>query len=90
MSFSEYDVDSWAEAVTNLHASIAHDPGDARRAYDAVANLWSGYGYQDAPAEVIGMLVSAIEIGYMVALEDVRDGDLDEEIRMWRPDLANQ
>jgi hypothetical protein len=67
-----------------------HDPGDERRAYDAVANLWSGYGYQDAPTEVIKMLVNAIEIGYMPALNDVRDGDLDDEIRMWRPDLAEQ
>jgi hypothetical protein len=36
------------------------------------------------------MLVNAIEIGYMAALNDVRDGDLDDEIRMWRPDLAEQ
>jgi len=89
MSFSEYDVDQWAEAIANLHASTGHDPGDERRAY-AVANLWSGYGYQDAPTEVIRMLVNAIEIGYMAALNDVRDGDLDDEIRMWRPDLAEQ
>jgi hypothetical protein len=90
MSISEYEVNDWAEAIASLHASTAHDPGDARRAYDAVANLWSGYGYQDAPTEVLRMLVNAIEIGYMAALNDVRDGDLDDEIRMWRPDLAEQ
>ncbi|GGM23535.1 hypothetical protein ACFFX1_10485 [Dactylosporangium sucinum] len=90
MSFSEYDVNQWAEAIANLHASTTHDSGDARQAYDAVANLWSGYGYQDAPTEVLRMLVNAIEIGYMAALNDVRSGDLDDEIRMWRPDLAEQ
>ena len=90
MSVSEYDVDGWIEAIANLPASTAHDPGDARTAYEAVANLWSGYGYQDAPIEVLRMLVNAIEIGYMAALNDIRDGDLDNEIRMWRPELAEQ
>jgi hypothetical protein len=55
-----------------------------------VANLWSEYGYQDAPIEVLRMLVNAIEIGYMAALNDIRDGDLDDEIRMWRPELTEQ
>jgi hypothetical protein len=59
-----------------------------RTAYEAVADLWSEYGYQDAPTEVIRMLVNAIEIGYMAALNDIRDGDLDDEIRQWRPGLA--
>ncbi|MEU7802571.1 hypothetical protein AB0B10_25255 [Micromonospora arborensis] len=55
-----------------------------------MANLWSGYGYQDAPTEVLRMLVNANEIGYMAALNDVRDGDLDNEILMWWPELAKQ
>lgn len=84
MSISKYDVNDWAEAIANLHASTAHDPGDMRTAYDAVAMLWSGYGYQDAPTEVIKMLVNAIEIGYMVALNDIRRGRLDNEIGRWR------
>ena len=36
------------------------------------------------------MLVNAIEAGYMAALNDVRDGDLDDEIRMWRRDVAEE
>lgn len=36
------------------------------------------------------MLVNAIEVGYMDALNDVCDGDLDDEICMWRPELAEQ
>ena len=80
----------WARAIANLHASTAHNEGDERLAYRAVANLWSGGGHQDAPTEVLRMLLSAIEVGYMSALNDVRAGGLDEEIRMWRPELAEQ
>lgn len=36
------------------------------------------------------MLVNDSEVGYMAALDDVRNGDLDGEIEMWRPDLAEQ
>lgn len=80
----------WSEAVANLHANTAHDPGDERRAYEAMANVWSEYGYQDAPIEVLRMLVNATEVGYMAALNDLRRGDLDDEIMMWRPDLAEK
>jgi hypothetical protein len=89
MSYSEYDVTSWSEAVSNLHAGTAHDPGDARTAYEAMANVWSAYGFQDAPIEVLRMLVTASEIGYLAALNDLRDGDLDDRIRDQRPDLAD-
>jgi hypothetical protein len=34
------------------------------------------------------MLVHAIEIGYATAVQDLRDGSFDEDIRQWRPDLA--
>jgi hypothetical protein len=90
MSYSEYDVSQWREAVANLRATTAHDPGDERRAYEALANVWSAYGFQDAPIEVLRMLVDASEIGYLAALNDLRDGDLDSEIEAWRPDLASQ
>lgn len=90
MSYSEYDVSQWREAVANLRANTAHDPGDERRAYEALANVWSAYGFQDAPTEVLRMLVDASEIGYLAALNDLRDGDLDSEIGTWRPDLAGQ
>lgn len=33
---------------------------------------------------------TAAEIGYLVALNDLRVGDLDDEITAWRPDLAEQ
>ncbi|MFV2101873.1 hypothetical protein [Micromonospora sp. LOL_024] len=90
MSYSERDVIGWSEAVTNLHGNTAQGAGDVRRAYEAMANVWSAYGYQDAPTEVLRMLIDATEVGYMVALNDIRNGDLDDEITMWRPDLAEQ
>ncbi|MEV4123170.1 hypothetical protein [Micromonospora sp. NPDC049645] len=40
------------------------------------------------PTEVIKMLVNACAIGYMVALNELCDGDLDAQIQMWRPELA--
>jgi hypothetical protein len=30
----------------------------------------------------------AIQIGYMAALKDVQNGNLDDDILEWRPDLA--
>ncbi|MEU9507839.1 hypothetical protein AB0D32_16365 [Micromonospora sp. NPDC048170] len=90
MSYSERDVTGWSEAVANLHGSTAQDEGDVRRAYEAMANVWSAYGYQDAPTEVLRMLIDATEVGYMAALNDIRSGDLDDEITMWRPGLAEQ
>jgi hypothetical protein len=82
----EEEIDDWAQAIARLHEITAGDPGDARVA-GAVASQWSGFGYQNAPLRVL--LVQAIEVGYMTALKDVRDGDLDDEIRMWRPGLSD-
>ncbi len=62
--------------------------GDERAAEEATANLLSGFGYQDAPMHVLQMFSHAIEIGYATALRHVRDGHFDDDIRQWRPDLA--
>ena len=90
MSYSRVDVDGWADAVATLHAANARDAGDERAASEAMANLWSAFGYQGAPTDVLRMLVAATEVGYMTALRDVRDGDFDAEILEWRPDLGDQ
>jgi hypothetical protein len=82
MSFSGDDVAEWSVAMANLrHNTTAADC--ERRAGQAVANLWSAYGYQ-APPEVDQMLLSAIEAGYQAALSDVRAGEWDAEIVVWR------
>lgn len=46
--------------------------------------MWSAYGFQDAPIEVPRMLVNASEVGYMAALNVIRDGDLDSHSRISR------
>lgn len=85
----EEQVNDWVEAIARLYASEVADV-DARTANEAAANLWSGFGYQDAPPEVLRMFSEAIAVGYAAALRDVRDGRLDEEIRGWRPELAER
>ncbi|MGL5824522.1 MAG: hypothetical protein ACRCYU_06765 [Nocardioides sp.] len=91
-SYSEADLDGWAEAIDNLHAATADEPSDSTIAYEAMANRWSefGYGDQHAPTEVVRMLIAATEAGYMAALSDIRGGNLDDEIQEWRPDLAEE
>ncbi|GGK41767.1 hypothetical protein GCM10010124_38220 [Pilimelia terevasa] len=84
----EEAIDNWISAVANLHDYATRDPADARAADEAVAMLWSGYGYQDAPMQVLRMFCQAIEAGYATALRDVREGRYDAEIQTWRPDLG--
>jgi hypothetical protein len=68
-------VDEWVELIARLHNTVATDPGDEREAAQA-ANLWSGFGYLDAQTDVLRMFVQTIEVGYMTALSDVRDGNV--------------
>jgi hypothetical protein len=93
MSFSERDLDSWTELVTSMHAITAHELADEQLAYEAMANIWSGSGYQsydNLPDAALRMLITATEIGYAAALNDIRSGDLDADILQWRPDIAGQ
>lgn len=84
---SEDDIRSWVDAVTTLHNKAVHDQ-DARAAAEAAANLWSGFGFLDAPTAILDMLVQAIEAGYATALHDLRDGRLDDASRAWRSNLT--
>jgi hypothetical protein len=86
----EEEVDSWIDAISRLYGGGRWDPGDWQRASHAVAMLWSEFGFLDAPIEILHMFKNAIEVGYMTALQDVRNGDFDDEIRMWRPDLSGE
>lgn len=82
------EVDAWVDAITRLYYGGAWDPGDADAAEHAVANLWSEFGFLDAPMAVLQMFTHAIEVGYMSALRDVREGSYDAELVTWRPDLS--
>jgi hypothetical protein len=85
---SEEEVDDWVDAIARLHGITVEGSGDGRAAEEAAANLLSELGYQDAPMHILQMFSQAIEIGYATALRHVRDGRFDDDIRQWRPDLA--
>jgi hypothetical protein len=82
------DVDEWARHIAAMNDTAIRDPEDDAAAGRAVAMMWSGYGWQSAPFDVQRLLVQAVETGYCMALGDVRDGQLDDDIRMWRPGIA--
>lgn len=87
---SQRDLDNLVEAVSMLHSNAVHSE-DASTVAEAAANELSGWGYRDAPFEVLCMIVEAFQAGYAVALRDLRDGDLDDEIRVHRlDDLADE
>jgi hypothetical protein len=88
-TFSAYEVQQWASAIDSLWNDATSDPTYGRPADAAIANEWSAYGFQDAPPEMITMMIRALEAGYAYALRDVQAGDYDGEIQMWRPDLAD-
>jgi hypothetical protein len=83
------EVEDWAVHIAALNHNVIRDPQDDTAAGRAVAMLWSGYGWQSAPFAVQQLLVQAIETGYCLALGDVRDGNFDAEIKMWRPEIAD-
>ena len=85
------EIDGWFDAVDGIWGSAEDEPGDMRLAGEAMANVWSGSGYQPSPTEAWHMLERATEIGYLIALRDLREGDLDDIIRSSRlDDLAEE
>jgi hypothetical protein len=83
------EVEDWAAHISAMNHNVTRDPQDDSAAGHAVAMLWSGYGWQGAPFAVQQLLVRAIETGYCLALSDVRDGNFDAEIKMWRPGVTD-
>ncbi|NGO76762.1 hypothetical protein G6045_13960 [Streptomyces sp. YC504] len=82
-------LDGLIRAVADLHIATV-DGKDERAASNAAANLISGSGYLYAPTEVLEAFSRAVEIGYAAALRAVRQGEHDEDIREWRPDLFEE
>lgn len=81
---SPADVDTWIEAVSTLYADHVTDE-DMRAADHAAGLASSGLGFMDAPMQVLTMLSQATAVGYALALKDLREGDLDDEIESSRP-----
>jgi hypothetical protein len=55
----------------------------------AIATGRSVVAQAPATAEMIDLVEQAIQIGYAAALKDVENGDFDDDILQWRPDLAD-
>ena len=65
------------------------DRGHERHADHAAGMLLSGSALQAvAPGEILDIVNRAIQVGYMAALKDVQNGNLDDDILHWRPDLT--
>ncbi|WP_161849113.1 hypothetical protein [Frankia sp. ACN1ag] len=53
------------------------DSPDERDASEAAANVLSEYGTPGMNTDVVTAIERAIEVGYVLALRDVRDGNVE-------------
>ncbi|MCD0451757.1 hypothetical protein LO762_21540 [Actinocorallia sp. API 0066] len=85
-------LDDCVELMATMWTSEVAGHTHERQARHAAAMLLSGSGITgtDATAEMIELLDEAIQVGYIAALKEVENGDLDDDIRSWRPDLADE
>jgi len=86
--FSAYEVDSWCEAIDQLHDYAMRHAYSRREVEYAVGWELSRWGYLGAPHPVLQMMSRAVESGYAFALRDIREGSYDREIVQWRPALG--
>ncbi|HZD99049.1 MAG TPA: hypothetical protein VE132_12925 [Micromonosporaceae bacterium] len=86
--FSAYEVDSWCEAIDQLHDYAMRHAYSRRDVEYAVGRELSRWGYLAAPIPVLQMMSRAVESGYAFALRDIQEGSYDREIAQWRPALG--
>jgi hypothetical protein len=86
--FSAYEVDSWCEAIDQLHDYAMRHAYSRREVEYAVGRELSRWGFLGAPHPVLQMMSRAVESGYAFALRDIREGSYDREIVQWRPALG--
>ncbi len=86
--FSAYEVDSWCEAIDQLHDYAMRHAYSRREVEYAVGRELSRWGFLGAPNPVLQMMSRAVESGYAFALRDIREGSYDREIVQWRPALG--
>ena len=88
---SQKDVDDWVKVVGHMRHNAFHfDRADEVAAQSSLADvdLLDGCGCLIAPPPVQELFTQLMEIGYMMALRDVRDGGFDVELASWRPDIC--
>lgn len=81
---SEQDILNWRRGVDSMHSYVGGDTFDLQSARDQVQMLWSGNGFRETQDDVQQLFVQLVEIGYMAALRDVREGRYDDQVRSWR------
>ena len=98
--FSAYEVDSWCEAIDQLHDYAMRHAYSRREVEYAVGRELSRWGYLGAPHPVLQMMSRAVESPRVVNIADLRrlaeacdgpgasDGSYDREIVQWRPALG--
>ncbi|MBO3750709.1 hypothetical protein J5X84_31920 [Streptosporangiaceae bacterium NEAU-GS5] len=84
---AQQQIDDLALAVAGLYGRAVADPADANMV-DAVARLWEQFDYKETPLAILQIFLHALEIGYATAVQDVRAGVFDDDIKLWRPRLA--
>ena len=86
--YTEREVDAWVQAIETLYGQEVPDDSLGRTAEHEIGMLWEDYGFKDAPAPVLRMMSQAMEIGYLRAIRDARQGKFDDYLRIWRPELT--
>jgi hypothetical protein len=76
-SLSGDDLSRLADKIKGLHDIVPKPGSTARAAEVAINERWSSYGIFDEQPEVSQMVRQALEVGYLTALSDRRDGKLD-------------
>jgi hypothetical protein len=83
------ELDECVRIIDAMWAMDVANSGYERKADHAAGMLLSGSTLQAvAPGEILNLVDRAIQVGYMAALNDIRNGTLDDDILQWRPDLA--
>jgi hypothetical protein len=88
---SQQEVDDWIKVVGHMRYNAFHferaDEAAAQRSLGDV-DLLDACGCLTSPPPVREMFSQLMEIGYLMALRDVRDGEFDGELASWRPDIC--
>ncbi|PRX64138.1 hypothetical protein B0I32_10966 [Nonomuraea fuscirosea] len=69
------ELEEWSEFISRIRYDGPRpgDAGDERLADETVSNEFSGWGRLDGSAEMNNLICRAMEIGYLRALQDVRE-----------------